>query len=83
MDAKDLTTGQVAERVNASERTVRLWCKQGLFPNARTQETPFGDYWLIPESDLEGFKPPKMGRPRKPPEEKTSEKGSKKKGGKK
>jgi hypothetical protein len=26
-------------------------------------ETPQGGYWLIPESDLDNFEPPKMGRP--------------------
>jgi hypothetical protein len=28
------------------------------------ENSPVGSYWLIPESDLKGFKPPAMGRPR-------------------
>ncbi|MCW5967575.1 MAG: helix-turn-helix domain-containing protein [Blastocatellales bacterium] len=70
MSNRDLTIAEAAERLNAADVTVRLWCRQGRFPNARTEETPFGGYWLIPESDLRKFKPPKMGRPPKPkPEE--------------
>jgi hypothetical protein len=65
MSERSLSTAQVAERIGVSERTVRLWCKQGKFPNAHTKETPFGDYWIIPESDLNGFERPQPGRPSK------------------
>ena len=63
---KELTTSQAAERLGVGKSTVNLWCRRGFFPNARSEETPRGPVWLIPESDLEGFEPPKMGRPRKP-----------------
>ena len=65
MSSKDFTVGEAAERLKVADVTVRLWCRQGKFPNARSEETPFGAYWKIPESDLIDFKPPKMGRPRK------------------
>lgn len=58
---------------------VRLWCQQGRFKNARQLDTPRGAVWLIPESDLDGFEPPKMGRPRKPPEELQEEKKTRRK----
>ncbi len=58
-----LTTAQVAERLNVARPTVKLWCRQGRFPNARLEEMPRGPVWQIPESDLTDFEPPKMGRP--------------------
>lgn len=58
-----LTTSQVAERLKLGQSTVNLWCRRGRFPNAERVETPQGGYWLIPESDLDNFEPPKMGRP--------------------
>ena len=67
MDTKDLTTADVAQRLGVSAITVRLWCRRGLFPYAREQATPRGPVWMIPESDLKGFAPPKRtGRPPKP-----------------
>jgi hypothetical protein len=33
---------------------------------AGNPETEIGSGWLIPESDLNNFEPPKMGRPPKP-----------------
>jgi hypothetical protein len=44
---------------------VRLWCRRRLFKNARELPTPRGPVWVIPITDLEGFKAPKLGRPRK------------------
>jgi hypothetical protein len=79
MANSELTSAQVAERLNVSPATVRLWCSQGKFANARLVEHPRGDYWVIPEQDLAGFEPPKMGRP---PKAKANGAGSKK-GGKK
>lgn len=61
----ELSTSQVASRLSVSAITVRLWCRRRLFKNAREVETPRGPVWMIPEGDLEGFTPPKMGRPRK------------------
>jgi predicted site-specific integrase-resolvase len=60
-----LTTSQVAVRLGVAQPTVKLWCRQGRFPNAEIDETPRGPVWQIPESDLEGFEQPKMGRPAK------------------
>lgn len=74
----DLTTRQVAERYRVLDATVRLWRRRGLFPNAYEMETPRGAVWMIPESDLKGFEPPKKtGRP---PKSKANGTG-KKKGG--
>ena len=81
---KMLTVREVAEKLDANPgtvriRTVRLWCKQGRFPNAYTEETPFGSYWKIPESDLKNFQPPKIGRPKKTAKVLQAEKAAKKK----
>jgi excisionase family DNA binding protein len=62
----ELTAAQVAERLDVGRSTVNLWCRQGRFPGAHVEESPVGDYWLIPESDLKNFEPPKMGRPARP-----------------
>jgi hypothetical protein len=82
MGKKDLTTSEVATRLKVSPITVRVWCRRGLFPNAYEQETHMarGSYWLIPETDLEGFEQPTMGRPPKPKDDKfkVSKKGGKK-----
>ena len=61
----DLTTSQVAARLEVGSSTVRLWCQQGRFPGARETVTPRGPVWLIPEESLEGFSKPQRGRPRK------------------
>lgn len=61
----DLTTKQLAIRFDVHITTIRLWIKNGLFPGAREEQTPRGPVWLIPETDLEGFTPPPMGRPKK------------------
>jgi Helix-turn-helix domain len=63
--AKEMTSKQVAERLDVAHSTVRAWCNKGLFPNATRHETPAGSYWTIPESDLKGFKQPQAGRPSK------------------
>lgn len=82
MRKQALTPTDVAKRLKVSAITVRVWCRRGLFPNATVTETPRGPFWEIPESDLENFESPKMGRPPKPKEEKEG-KGSKRRGGKK
>jgi hypothetical protein len=61
-----LTVKETAARIGAGESSVRLWASQGRFVGARQEETPFGSYWLIPESALEGFSNSGRGRPRKP-----------------
>jgi len=66
-----LTTAQVAERLGLKQQQVRNMLRANRFPNAE-QVNP--RLWLIPESDLEGVKLPKKGRPpkkrrrRRPPE---------------
>src|SRR5215471_6867273 len=60
-----LTTREVAEKIDANPGTVRMWCINGTFPNAEQQETPRGPIWLIPETDLQGFKRRSPGRPSK------------------
>lgn len=61
-----LTVKEVAERLGAGETSVRLWARKGKFQGAQTQETPYGNFWLIPESALENFENPGRGRPQKP-----------------
>jgi hypothetical protein len=66
MSKKLLTAAQVASRLEVSAASVRAWCKRGLFPNAELTETLIGPAWAIPESDLDNFRQPPMGRPPKP-----------------
>ncbi|HEY9286168.1 MAG TPA: helix-turn-helix domain-containing protein [Pyrinomonadaceae bacterium] len=70
----DLTSSQASARLGVAHSTVRQWCNKGLFPNARLEETLIGSVWVIPETDLDNFTPPKMGRPSK----KAGKKGGKK-----
>jgi len=58
---KELTTAEAAERLGVAVVTVRLWCKEGRSPNARSVETPRGPVWYIPEGDLKGVEPRKPG----------------------
>src|SRR5262249_19991338 len=60
---KMLTTREVAEKLDANPGTIRMWCINGTFPNAKQEETPRGPVWLIPETDLRGFKRRGPGRP--------------------
>ncbi len=78
MSKSDLTTSQVAERMNVSVHSVRFWIKRGLLPNAYEMEESRGNVWMIPEGDLRGFEPPKKtGRP---PKAKPAQSSGKKKG---
>ena len=63
--SEKLTTAQVAERLDVSHPTVKLWCRQGKFPHASLEEETRGPVWRIPESDLETFVKPIAGRPPK------------------
>jgi excisionase family DNA binding protein len=72
-----LSVSDVADKLKVDETTVRLWCRQGRFPNARQ----IGRGWIIPVSDVEGFQRPEMGRPPKAKAE--TSKADKKRGGKK
>lgn len=59
---KELTTSELAERYGVSHSTARGWCTSGkFFPHARLVQTLRGDVWVVPESDLEGFVPPRRG----------------------
>lgn len=66
----DLTTEEVAMRLSEREGkpikrdTVKHWCLQGRFPNARRVGSANRGNWLIPQSDLDCFKLPAMGRPK-------------------
>lgn len=71
MQGSELTTSQLAVRLGVGHSTARLWCKMGLFPNARQLNTPRGIVWVIPEGDLEGFVQPKRGRKPLPKSEPT------------
>jgi excisionase family DNA binding protein len=77
----ELTAAQVAERLDVGRSTVNLWCRQGRFPGARVENSPVGQYWLIPESDIKNFARPKRGP--KPGAKATTNGNGKKKGGKK
>ncbi len=73
-----LTTVQVAERLDVSHPTVKLWCRQGKFPNALLEEETRGPVWRIPESDLRNFVRPTTGRPPKAKLEQNGKKRGKK-----
>lgn len=56
-----LSATEVARRLGVTARTVRNWCKAGLFDHAQ-QVGNAG--WVIPEDDLANFQQPKVGYPR-------------------
>ena len=59
-----LTTKDLSERFGVHHVTARKWCERGLFPNAKKLDSPRGQYWVVPESDLKDFKPKvRTGRP--------------------
>jgi hypothetical protein len=67
---KMLTIREVSELTGASPSSIRVWLsnedeRNRRFPGARKESTPIGDYWLIPESDVQDYKNPGKGRPRK------------------
>lgn len=64
-ELKMLTVRETADRIGAAAISVRIWANEGRFPGARKESSPIGDYWLIPETALEGFVNPGRGRPRK------------------
>jgi len=69
MAEKTYTARQVAERFEVAGSTVRGWLVRRLLPGAYLQKTELGDsYWLVPESALKDFVPPKPGPvPKSPP----------------
>ena len=62
---KMLTVSEVAQRLGESERNIRNWATQKVFPGAQRVDSPRGPYWEIPESDLDSFEKPARGRPKK------------------
>jgi hypothetical protein len=73
-DEKMYTIRQAAEITGASVTSLRIWLaneveRQKRFPNARKESSPIGDFWVIPESDIEGYVKLDRGRPLKPESE--------------
>jgi hypothetical protein len=67
MREKTYTARQLAERYSVAGSTVRGWLLRRLMPGAYLQKTELGDsYWLVPESALKDFVPPKPGPVPKP-----------------
>ncbi len=64
-ETKLLTVREVSERTGAAIPTVNLWCRSGRLSGAYQESTPYGDYWLIPESALDGIVVRGRGRPPK------------------
>jgi len=61
-----LNVREAAEILGVPLSSVRVWVWRGRFPGARKETTPLGDYWVIPESDLNGFEKRKPGPKPKP-----------------
>lgn len=73
-EVKMLTVREAASRIGAAVDSVRIWASKGRFPGARKESSPIGDYWLIPETALEGFAMGTPGRPPKAEKEKATKK---------
>lgn len=59
---KMLSVKEAAEKIGAAASSVRYWLTKNRFPNAQLVQPEYGvPYWLIPESDLDGFQPGKPG----------------------
>jgi hypothetical protein len=59
----DLTAKDIAELQKVEKRVAQGWIQRGLFPNAHKKIIePFGEIWLVPATDLEGFQKPTRGR---------------------
>ena len=66
MSEKTYTARQLAERYDVAASTVRGWLLRGILPGAVLKETALGSYWIVPESALKNFTPPKPGPVPKP-----------------
>ena len=56
-----LSTTEVAERLGVDTSTIRRWIY-----SKRLRAAQLGGHsWMVQEDDLEGFTPPKRGRPKK------------------
>ena len=81
MADKTYTARQLAERYKVAGSTVRGWLLRRLIPGAYLQETGLGNsYWLVPESAIKDFVPPKPGPV---PKAKPAQSNGKKRGAKK
>ena len=60
-----LTVKEVSEIKGIGVSTVNLYCRTGKFPNAKKEESPIGEFWLIPETDLPFVEKKERGRPKK------------------
>lgn len=82
MSEKTYTARQLAERYKVARSTVRGWLTRKLFPHARRIQSELGDfYWVVPESDLKEFSPPKPGPSPKAKNPAASPRNSRKKQG--
>ncbi len=59
-----LSVKEVVEKTGIPLSTVSLYCRNKKFPNAKKEHTPFGDFWTIPETDLELIAKRGRGRPK-------------------
>jgi len=55
---------EAAQVLNVSVPTVTRWCRVGILRAHSVGDGKY-HYWAIPAEALEGFVPPKAGRPRK------------------
>ena len=80
MAEKTYTARQLAARFEVAGSTVRGWLARRLLAGAYLQKTGLGDsYWLVPESALKDFVPPKPGPvPKAKPEHSSGKKRGKK-----
>lgn len=60
-----LTVKEVSEKTGIAVSTISLYCRNGELPNAQKTESPIGEFWLIPETDLSNISKRKRGRPPK------------------
>jgi excisionase family DNA binding protein len=65
-ESKMLTVKEAAQQLKVAPSTVRMWLKEGLLPGTELKDSPAGQYWVIPDTTLQNFEKPKVGRPRKP-----------------
>ena len=56
-----LTVPKIAKLFSRDRTSVLRWIKNRKFPNAELIKSPIGEYWVVPESDLNNFIPPKPG----------------------
>lgn len=63
---RNLTAKEIAALYRVEKRVAQGWIQRGYFPQAFKEYHEFlGSIWKVPETDLNGFEPPKPGRPKK------------------